>query len=366
MIERDISDGKFHLLALDGLRGLAALIVVFSHTSNSGMYFLPYMNLHGIGKSGVFLFFLLSAFLLSRPLLEYSKSILSRSIVTHYGLRRFLRIYPLYIVYLMVALLSTWLLARGYSVNNVALPFTLNWSDVVGQLLLQDARGVTWSIAVEFKFYFILPILILIISFVLPLGFLLSSFLFLMLLVGSQIVSPQHDSHVNDARLLPYIPIFLFGVYLAVVQQYLQNSSALRVPRVQIILKCLGWLGVAGVVLMTPLFFSIVIAPVPKNYFHQEFILYAGFWSLILVSAINTQGYLNRFLCSSLLRFFGAVSFGVYLWHPIFIQILRVTELPSGVKAWLVLALATGFSYVTFRLIEKPASTYAIASAMRK
>ena len=36
---RELSDNKFQLDCLDGLRGLAALMVFLSHTSNEGIYF---------------------------------------------------------------------------------------------------------------------------------------------------------------------------------------------------------------------------------------------------------------------------------------------------------------------------------------
>ena len=58
MIEgRDISDNKLQINSLDGLRGLAVLAVFLSHTSNKGIFLIPNADFSGIGKSGVFLFF---------------------------------------------------------------------------------------------------------------------------------------------------------------------------------------------------------------------------------------------------------------------------------------------------------------------
>src|SRR5262245_2640690 len=96
MIHREISDKRFQMDSLDGLRGFAALIVVFSHTSNKGWFLAPFLDLRGIGKSGVILFFLLSSFLLTLPLLRNGKEVLSRPVMSHYWQRRFFRIYPLY------------------------------------------------------------------------------------------------------------------------------------------------------------------------------------------------------------------------------------------------------------------------------
>jgi peptidoglycan/LPS O-acetylase OafA/YrhL len=41
MIERELSERNSKIDSLDGVRGLAALVVVFSHTSNAGMFFGP-------------------------------------------------------------------------------------------------------------------------------------------------------------------------------------------------------------------------------------------------------------------------------------------------------------------------------------
>jgi len=164
MIHRDISDKRLQIDSLDGLRGFAALIVVFSHTSNAGMFFLPMMDLRGTGKSGVFLFFLLSSFLLTLPLLSKGKSIFSFSVMSHYWQRRFFRIYPLYTLYLLLGLLTTAILST-YIGKNVGIPFALDWNQFLRHILLQEGKGVTWSIAVEFKFYFLLPFLAFAIAF---------------------------------------------------------------------------------------------------------------------------------------------------------------------------------------------------------
>jgi peptidoglycan/LPS O-acetylase OafA/YrhL len=51
---------KIHFSALNGLRGFAVLIVFFSHISNDNMHIFPNLDFSGIGKSGVYLFFILS------------------------------------------------------------------------------------------------------------------------------------------------------------------------------------------------------------------------------------------------------------------------------------------------------------------
>ena len=60
---------KDHFKALDGLRGFAVLLVLLSHTSNGKAYMLPGFNFSSMGKVGVYLFFVLSAYLLDRQII---------------------------------------------------------------------------------------------------------------------------------------------------------------------------------------------------------------------------------------------------------------------------------------------------------
>ena len=55
--------------ALDGLRGVAVLLVLLAHSSNVGLRLHPALDLSGCGRMGVFLFFVLSAYLLTGQLL---------------------------------------------------------------------------------------------------------------------------------------------------------------------------------------------------------------------------------------------------------------------------------------------------------
>ena len=359
MKQRELSNSKFQIDALDGLRGFAALIVVLSHTSNSGLYFLPNLDFQGIGKSGVFLFFLLSSFLLSIPLIEKGKRLFDLSFMSVYWQRRFFRIYPLYVLYLLLAVASS----KAYEIilerHGEGLPFFLDWNGLFEHLTLQEGKGVTWSIAVEFKFYFILPFLVLAIGFARRGGPYLLITIYLTSMVLTQVIFPQHKALNTDVRLLPYLPIFLTGVFLAVLQDYL-NAQPLTAKALKLI-RVLGVIGVLGIVIMTPAVFSLFGEPVEKTYFHQQFILYSILWSMILLAAVNTQGWLQRFFSLPGLRFFGALSFSLYLFHPIFIEVLERLGIGGYVAAWTVLVGTTGLSYLSFKVLEGPVSRYKLS-----
>ena len=87
--------------SLHGLRGLAVLYVVASHVGNAGFSLLP-LPMDAIGKVGVWIFFSLSAYLLTSRLADrVSKGSISGEILS-YAAHRIFRIYPLYLCVLLI------------------------------------------------------------------------------------------------------------------------------------------------------------------------------------------------------------------------------------------------------------------------
>src|SRR5574339_970107 len=92
---------------LDGLRAIAFLLVFAFHTD--------YLQ---VGWIGVQFFFVLSGFLITGILLDMKKSLPPRNYFIKFYGRRFLRIFPLYYVYLLAATgLVLWLISISYRPN---------------------------------------------------------------------------------------------------------------------------------------------------------------------------------------------------------------------------------------------------------
>ena len=144
---------------LDGLRCLAVLVVVIQHTAGGRLF--PRFGVNGFGVYGVWLFFVLSGFLITgilmqlRPLAEDGQS--GHALRTFYA-RRALRIFPLY-----YAVLAYWM----FILRVPALPPVIGWHlAYLGNWLMAvrhswtDA-GTVWSLAVEEQFYLFWPALVL-------------------------------------------------------------------------------------------------------------------------------------------------------------------------------------------------------------
>src|SRR5579872_6521452 len=103
---------KNYIPELDGLRGIAALMVVFHHMAQQFPAFTPHnpwerflriwIRVTTPGWMGVDIFFVLSGFLISGILLDSSEN---PHFYRNFYMKRILRIFPLYYLTLVVVLL---------------------------------------------------------------------------------------------------------------------------------------------------------------------------------------------------------------------------------------------------------------------
>jgi len=169
----------FKLPALDGVRGLAIILVLLIHLQQTGAVPARYHLLNTImhaGWCGVDLFFVLSGFLITLGLLE-SKG--ADNYFSSFYMRRILRIFPLYYLVLLLALVASRLLAGheprgaifvGYlgQPDGPLFPSALGWLSHVfyvqnwwmpfAEPHSRNVLGHFWSLAVEEQFYLAWPL----------------------------------------------------------------------------------------------------------------------------------------------------------------------------------------------------------------
>jgi len=150
---------KGHIPGLDGLRGLAILLVLVYHgldgsmpwTSISNWLRWPVMATQ-YGSSGVQLFFILSGFLITSILLD---SRASSGYYKKFYLRRSLRILPAYLLLLTVLKADH---VIGWKFVLAALLYIANMAEIVGASNAE--YGPLWSLAVEEQFYLLWPFVV--------------------------------------------------------------------------------------------------------------------------------------------------------------------------------------------------------------
>jgi peptidoglycan/LPS O-acetylase OafA/YrhL len=145
---------------LDGLRGIAVLLVLWYHVWEiswlppwPAVAFIP-----ATGFVGVTLFFFLSGFVISYPFLVADAAAKPQPSWRHFAWRRFIKIVPSYVLSIVIAY------ATGYAQLHASAPLP----DIVTHLLFihtwfpatyGSINGVLWTLAVEVEFYCIFPLI---------------------------------------------------------------------------------------------------------------------------------------------------------------------------------------------------------------
>jgi peptidoglycan/LPS O-acetylase OafA/YrhL len=356
------------LHALTTLRFLAALHVVLFHMRVVAI--LPggpwwYRNYASIGFVGVNFFFVLSGFIL---VYTYDAPQLD---VRRFWRARFARIYPAYVLSLIVAAPFFF-----FAVHNLDLPFFawsrqhLFWACTLTIGLLQawvpqgalTWNSVCWSLSVEAFFYFVFPLFLFrsrkLSSSALTLCLLALWLVSLSLSFGYVSLHPDGFENVNSGSTtlfwknvlsfnpLVRLPEFLIGMMTG--RLFLSSSEGGRhsAQRFATPLFLAGLAGFAAVI--------VFVDRIPNP------VLSAGFLSPAFAAVIYGAAQQPRwlsFLSFPWLVLLGDASYSLYLLHSLLIArtFASLTALPHSVRVAASLAAAIVASILAYRLIEEPA-----------
>jgi peptidoglycan/LPS O-acetylase OafA/YrhL len=352
---------------LDGLRGLAILMVVFYHYGFcSG---LPVLGgkVFSLTWSGVDLFFVLSGFLIGGILLDQRQT---ENYFKAFYIRRVCRIIPLYYLWLALFFLLPWLLPTLHHQKWFAAIFIQDiprWCYTFFLQNIYSARTealtshwleVTWSLAVEEQFYLLLPLVIWLVPVkrlppVLVTVILCAPLFRLYLYV--------YDIHASAAtyQLLPCrADALLMGVGCAygVRQERLRHCLRNNQGRLRVVLAVL----LAGVGYLT-------IYGNKGNGFDLVFWGYswlALFYAcLLLVVITSKQGMIVSVMRLPPLRYLGAIAYGVYMMHMAIISLMHglilgneshITNLADGSVTVAALVATLFFAALSWHFFEKP------------
>src|SRR5690349_1593678 len=154
---------------MDGLRGLAIVLVMALHIFNRANEFTQhpvlyfFSDLTVIGWIGVDIFFVLSGYLITNILLNGRED---NHYFKNFYMRRILRIVPLYYATMLLVFLVIIPIKTPGFVKEIPalLPFQIlylqNWLDIFHAAKSSPYIWVTWSLAIEEQFYLFWPALI--------------------------------------------------------------------------------------------------------------------------------------------------------------------------------------------------------------
>jgi peptidoglycan/LPS O-acetylase OafA/YrhL len=310
----------------------------------------------------------LSAFLLTLPFIKEGRAAWSKDFLLSYAFRRFFRIYPLYFVFLLCGLVTSLVVWKVMDLDEpVGIPFTLSIREFFDHLLLIRGKGLTWSIIVEFRYYFVLPLAALTYSIIFKNKLLPSILLTVALVAVCQLIWPQSASWRNDPRLGPYLAIFLMGSLLAVIFNWWKQSPWIHDKRAAMAIEAAGILAAATLFIMIPSVASVLLGkPLSSHNYHKYFILMGFLWSLVLFSCLAGSGLLRKIFEIPLLRYFGFISFSIYLLHGIVLSLVKKLGGHPAALGWAVVIATIAVSHVSWLLIEKPTSRWRLPKSTSK
>lgn len=317
---------------LDGIRGLAILMVIASHvlyvnpSASLPLRFL--FGLFGSGALGVTVFFCLSGFLISLPF--WNRKFNGDTVIPpNYMSRRFWKIYP-------PLLLSILLLTPVYiAVNGNAAGYweaALKW--ITGGSVFMPVPGilnpVMWSLIVEVHFYAMLPLLFLAFRRLSYRQTLWSMFsIFLLIPPLARFIYAQYGLHCSlHPQILVNFPSSLDAFAFGILISGLLQAGTLR--------PSFARMGPIGLV-------CLVITLLASSYgrisadtaaiFNNEVIHYMTMISSAMILCfVAAPGSANKFGFNlPILRWFGLLSYEWYLFHqPLFYWAWNLFGLSGG------------------------------------
>jgi peptidoglycan/LPS O-acetylase OafA/YrhL len=372
-VESDGTNTRPDFPVLDTLRAVGALAVLTTHAAFwAGAY-----TRHGVWGAvlarldvGVALFFVLSGFLLSLPFLTRAQQHRSRPSTGRYLWKRFLRITP---VYLLAVVLALWFIDSNAHLGPRDWVVTLTMTNTFLDPALPSGLSQMWSLAVEVTFYLLLPVLM-----VLAVGRRgLRPGRVLVLLAAMLAVSvwwhlggAGRAGEMSSGSPLQWLPGYLtwFAIGIGLALLFLLERSG-RWPLVTAPFARLGrqpgvcWIIAAGLMLVaaSPIAGpSLLAAPTDAESLTKH-LLYAGIGGVIVLTGVFTApGGYTRVFTHPLARRAGWISYSVFCLHlPILHLVMSATGWPlfqsSFFGIW-ALTLATSLlaAEIVYRFLERP------------
>jgi len=341
------------ILALDGLRGCACLLVVIGHYFGEVVHGTRFLAFDWLG---VDLFFCLSGFLIGGILMDNRDS---PSYFATFFIRRGFRIFPIY--YLVVTLV---LLALAQLTHPPEPSFPVGVYYGYGQNIVMALTGremplwlmPTWTLCVEEHFYLLLPVILYLVPRRLVLRALLllivsaSVFRFLLIMMNA-----------NKLAFFTLLPSNWDLLFVGVLGAYAQRTPALWSRLTGHDRYGLKAVILAGLCAMALFGFSDDWLGWRSFDICGRLAVGAVFTGVVLLLASGTPG-AGRFR-SPLLCFFGQISYGLYLIHQPVIGILHgaifgqrpdIATLPQAAVTVLAIVVSLALAYLSWTYFESP------------
>jgi peptidoglycan/LPS O-acetylase OafA/YrhL len=348
-----MNDKIIYFPGLNGLRAIAAIAVVISHITLSlkdfgldpfifgafadgqpkGLYLAGY---------GVTVFFVLSGFLITY-LLQSEKDIQEINVKKFY-IRRILRIWPLYYLYLTLAIIS--IIVFGFDLNIKSLFFYVFYAANIPFILGTSLQfvGHYWSLGVEEQFYLFWPWINKKIGSLIPvIGVLIVCMIGIKVVVHFYCPKSLLETIIHVTRF----HCMMIGGLGALL---FKNRNVLFFKLIDNKLTQLICWAIMFLVTINKFHFA--------SFIDNEIISFVSLF--LIIGQINVKNRIVN-LEINILDFFGKISYGIYVIHPLLIFFFskKLNQLSIGLpyKYFIIYFIIIGatilIAYLSYIYIEK-------------
>ncbi len=330
--------------SINGIRGLAAVLVLLSHTA-------PGFESVQMGLS---LLFVISGFLLAKPFVMDSNKIFNFATLERYIVKRLKRILPMYYTYIFIMYV-----------------ITLKFDTALRHFFFVQAEGHLWPMTQIFAFYMMLPLVLLItcathrIHRLLPLA-LLGIAVYLSITQMNEWQPFYNGAFSHNFALYA----FLMGVFASYLQYDLIGTKTIQPCGRRWQREALGLIAIIFTFLAIAWSAPMKPAPIIFTWISQFWVKCLLSVGIILLTINLPKTIFNSLMSNPIFRSVGVIGFSFYILHGLGIEVFKQFELqylgnPSaGARTWEFFAGAFAFTYVmavvAYSYVERPFFGYRV------
>ena len=326
---------KDRLGVLDGLRGIAVLLVLWYHVWEISWLPAPWYQyfqfIPETGFIGVHLFFFLSGFVITYPFLRALDKGQRLPAWGHFAWRRFIKIVPSYVLSIAVAY------ATGYAV--IERLGAAPWQEILSHLLFVHTwwqstygsiNGVLWTLAVEVEFYCVFPLIWW--------CFRRRPWITALAMYAIAFAWRAELQHCCYATLFPqwsenlpgYLDIFASGMLSAYI--FVRIGHRVRESRWNAVAPFVAIAGIAMAALLLQNFYEFRNADQWQAVWQVKWRgLFAVAFATIAVASLCAPRWWEVLFANPPLRFLAIISYNLYLYHQMTARQLVNLHIPPYV-----------------------------------